>query len=270
MSSAVSSALPLTLWSTDTALQIFSHLTPTELGLCCQVNSEWRRLASDNWIWRERGRELFGHYLNVPKIKDFLKEYHSQQLRSNDEIVARIQDFTTRVSLGHNGRFRCIIGAGRGHRFISVEIKGDRAELDPMTGTPQDLQDNAREFDIKDTAYASHALGRGDLLNPNPIETREIGGWSKQLGKHDQIWDYTRKPFRVVLRSPLPLKSETDLQTCYHFHNLKHPTQMQQKIAHVLQNKVVALSAQNNRELNKRIAAVGVSAILLLGFTMKL
>jgi len=172
MSSAAN--LPLIRLPDDPSLEIFSYLTPAELGCCCRVNSEWRRLANDNSAWREWGRQQFGQYLNVPNVKDFLREYHSQQLRSNDEIVARIQDFVTRVSMDHNGRFRCILGTGRGYRVISVEIKGDRTKLHPVLGTPQNCQDDVREFDIRDTAYASHVVGRGDLINPEPLETTWI------------------------------------------------------------------------------------------------
>lgn len=289
MSSAVvPSNLPLTRLPDDPSLEIFSYLSPAELGHCCQVNSEWRRLASDNSVWREWDRQQFGQYLNVPNVKDFLRECHSQQLGSNDEIVARIQDFATRVSMGYNGRFRCILGTGRGHRVISVEIKGDRTKLHPVFGTPHDCQNDVREFDIRDTAYASHVVGRGDLINPEPLETRWVAGpitqpthhatipgyraddWEKSLGSNEQRWTCTRGPFRVVLSFPTPLESETDFNTWMHFNSLEHPTQMHQKIANVLQRKVVSLNAQNDREQNKRILVVGAAAILLLSFVVRM
>lgn len=253
------------------SIEIFSYLTPADLGHCCELNSALRRLASDNRAWRESGRQRFGQYLNVPNVKDFLRACHLQQLRSNDEVVDRIRDFANRVSMGHNGRFRCILSTGRGHRVISVEIKGDRTKLHPVLGTPRELQDNVREFDIKDTAYASHVVGRCDLINPEPLDmTRWIGSWGGKLGMGEKIWDCTREPFHVVLRFPHPLESETDFNTWNHFSTLGHSTQMQQKIANILQRKVVSLNAQNDREQNKRILVIGAAAILLLSFVMRI
>lgn len=249
----------------DIYLQVFSHFTPAELALCSQVHPEWRRLASDNWVWREQGRKLFGQYLNVPNVKEFLREYHSQQLRSNDEIVARIQDFANRVSLGHNGRFRCIIGAGRGHRVISVEIKGDREKLHPVLGAPRAREDDVREFDVKDTAYALHIVGNGDLINPEPSELHH---WDKARGDHEQRYACTEGPFRAVLRIPTPLESETDFDTALYFKGLEHPTQMHQKIANILRRKVISLKAQNDRKPDKRMLVVGV-LILLLSFYLR-
>lgn len=295
MSSAVVPGnLPLTRLPDDLSLEIFSYLSPAALGLCCQVNSKWRRLASNNLVWREWGRQQFGQYLNVSNVKEFLRECHSQKLGSNDEIVTRIQDFANRISMGHNGRFRCIIGTGRDYRVISVEIKGDRTKLHPVFGAPQDRENDAREFDIKDTAY-SHQIGRGDLTDPEPLETRWVAGpitqttlhpsgervnsiipgyrtdgWDKLLGVKEQIWSYTQNPFCVVLRFPRLSRSNIDFDTWVHFNNLEHPTQMHQKIANILQRKVVSLNAQNDREQNKRIFVIGAAAILLLSFVMQM
>ena len=116
MSSAASRNLPVTRLPDDLSLQVFSCLTPAELGRCCEVNSEWDRLASDNRVWGKLGGKRFGEDLNVPNFKDFYREFYLQQVRGNDGIVARIQDFANRVPLGCNGRLRVICPGDRGHQ----------------------------------------------------------------------------------------------------------------------------------------------------------
>ncbi len=162
----------------------------------------------------------------------------------------------------------------RGHRVISIEIKGDRTKLHPVEGAPRDREDNIREFNIRDTAYASHIVREGDLINPEPIEGTWLGewrcdGWSKALENNEQTWSCTRGRCHVVLRIPTPLQSEINFNRWLFLNNLEHPTQMHQKIANVLKRKVDSLHSQDDREQNKRVLVV-VFAILLLSFVRQM
>jgi|GEM_PF-5391097 len=271
MSSAISENFSFTSLSDELLLKVFSYLMPSQVALCCRVNSTWRQLASDNMLWRERGRELFGQYLAVPNVHAFLGEFHSQQLRSNDEIVERIQAFANRVSLGQNGSFRCIIaGAGQGYRTISVEIKGGRTRAPRVSGAPQDREDNVREFDIQDTWHVSHAVGRSDLLNPEP---EDPGIWygSRQLPMrlNDLALKYENGPFSAVVRFTNPLQNEMDFHTWQHFTSLENATQMQQKVNTIIARKISSLSVRNHSEQGQRILVIASSATLLFSLVLR-
>lgn len=226
----------------------------------------------------EQDRQLFCPDSKTLKVKNLVRESLPQPLESNDEIVARIQAFANKVSLHHNGRFICNVGTGRGHKVITVEIKGDRTELGPVFKIPQDREDDPRKFDIRDTAYASHVLGKGDLIDPEPLKrfwvkgptTRTISyrsgetityvspegyradAWMKQLGLLEHRWDLTREPFHAMVRISREdveeEEEETGRDTWFDSESIEHPTQIHQKIANILERKIISLKAQNRRE----------------------
>src|SRR5690349_15693202 len=77
-------------------IETFSYLKKPELASCCQISRNWRKLASTDRLWKEIGKHMFEGSLNVPNIKEFLREFVSQEMSSNEEIMDRLEAFFNR------------------------------------------------------------------------------------------------------------------------------------------------------------------------------
>ena len=252
---------PVKVLPEETSFQIFSYLEKPDLASCCQVNKGWRRLASDNELWATIARQMFkGEALNVPNIKAFLQKLESQKLKSNEEIIDRLQAFIDRISLGQNARFRCLVSTGSGYQAISVEFKATKDKIAKISNTLTACEDNLTDLDFKDDCIAINGIGNGSLVAPQPPEYQpKSQSLSKQLAMRERIIVCTipiNGPFQAVLRFPeLP---HTDLE---------HQTDMEHNITHMVQVKLDKLASQLSRKnsiiYTTAAVVVALSAYLL-------
>ena len=87
----------------EMSFQIFSDLNINDLASACQVNKEWRRMASDNCLWKP-----FFSTITIPaneNIKEWLAEH---AVKSRDEILQKVKKFASDVSLSKRGFFNCL------------------------------------------------------------------------------------------------------------------------------------------------------------------
>lgn len=95
---------PLSYLPEETSLQVLSHLDEQSLGRCCQVSRTWRRIASDDSLWRHAAQEIN----TIPQgvnIKSYLDKH---AVKSYDQVVRLIQEFVNRVPLNQKGEFTCV------------------------------------------------------------------------------------------------------------------------------------------------------------------
>ncbi len=84
-------------------LAIFSYLGAQDLGRCCQVCKEWRKLASDGTLWKRLfPGKVFPSGVNA---KEFINRH---TVISKDEVVEHIQEFINIIPLHKKGIFTCL------------------------------------------------------------------------------------------------------------------------------------------------------------------
>lgn len=244
-------------------LDIFSWLEKTELGKCCRVSKKWQRIISDNALWIEVAKQKFGGKVpSAPNLKSFLQQYEAQMLKSNEEILDRFQAFANRISLGQNGRFRCIISTGSQYGCISVEIKGSQEELNHNTHLLS-LCYHSPDFDLKDDCIALNGIGNGSLAGPQQPDYRPTS-YSCQSGccMQERVSITTipaRGPFQAVLRFPIH----------YNIAGVTHAfadsPELECGITNIIGIKLDALESQASRQNAVMYTTAGVAAALGAG-----
>lgn len=246
----------------EVSLQIFSYLEKSDLASCCEVNKGWRRLASDNELWAPIARQMFnGEDLKVPNIKASLQVFESKKLKSNEEILDRLQAFINRISLDNNARFRCIITTGSRYQAISVEFKGTQDEIAPQM-LPANTN-NLTDFNFKDDCIATNGIGDGSLVAYQPPEhlpkacrTYTLFG----IREHIHVFTPNDGPFQAVLRFPDP-----------HMIGLEHQTDMEHRIMNMVQVKLDKLAGQVSRKNSiMYTTAIGVGVVALGAYFLNL
>lgn len=141
----------------EALLAIFKHLRRQDVGACARVDKNWKRMSEDNEVWRSVAQKEFLHTTPLSldlNIKELIYRFHLSNARTNDEIIDKFQRFLDRYSLDQNCRFRCILGAGRGAKHITVTIKC--------------LKSLTKQIDHKEDCRCTHGIGDGSLVKYNP------------------------------------------------------------------------------------------------------
>lgn len=94
-------------------------------------------------------------------VQELLRLSYSQKIRSNDDLIERIQQFFNRCSIGQDCRFQCILKAGSGYEHLTIEI-GSANRRDPNRRSMPFL--NSREIDIREDYYFVGKLGDCNLI----------------------------------------------------------------------------------------------------------
>lgn len=195
---------------------ILSFLKPFDLAQCCQVNSEWNRLASHDDIWLEIAKKIFINGANLhPKTKARIKAWDSHHLKSHEEILDRIQSFLDKISLGQNARFKCIAQAENGLQTISIEIKGDKKSPD------FDYYQDQLNFDFTEDYVFVNDFNNGFLLEKTP-DTSSFDQPLRTATEITQIIDNFDGGFFFKAKIIFPiLKSENQILEQEMFYRIK-------------------------------------------------
>jgi hypothetical protein len=89
--------------SRDIAFEIFKYCDAQTLGQCCKVNNDWKKIASDERLWKKILPEL-----EIPQgmtIKQFID---SRGVKSKDEVAQRAQEFFDKIQRNQKGIFVCL------------------------------------------------------------------------------------------------------------------------------------------------------------------
>ena len=111
---------PLVYLPKECCFKIFSYLNLQELGRCSQVNESWRRMATDNHLWKK-----YFPVITIPfdvdfkvNIDTYVQKYFERHLiiKSKKELEKQIQKFVSRVSLKKMGTFTAIPAGVLNHK----------------------------------------------------------------------------------------------------------------------------------------------------------
>lgn len=223
---------PVSRLPTEISLNSFFYLNKSDLVSCCQVSKGWRTLADDNQLWKAIAyrtlKDLLPEDISQQCSKAFIKEWEARKLKSNEEIIACLQAFVDRISLGQNARFRCVISTGSQYQIISAQISAGNIDrtLD-IHGTPRYLT----HFDFSGDYFGKN-IGNGSLLRPQrPPQLAASGAVANETIEGQRVTVYVLRsfqvPFQAILRFP-------DLPPL----NSHHRIDMQDRIMNILACKI--------------------------------
>lgn len=167
MSFDLISALP-----TEQQMTIFSaYLNPRDRAQCAVSCSKWNAIVEHPDLWRQIAATIFTMGpLKEGGEKDIVKHHFTQRIRSNDELVQRIEEFLNKIQFLQTGRFRGFFGQGKGLQTVSIEVASRKIALESgymmlLSGKPE-WEMNQRRFDIEDEYYSLQKIPNGDLEKP--------------------------------------------------------------------------------------------------------
>ena len=179
MASPLSTLDPVYYLPETVSSQIFSCLNPDDLCRCACVCRQWRRVTEYDVVWREVAARILGLDLPPRNVKLLFKEIAGQQVRSDDELLERVQAFVDRVQLGQKGSFRCVFPNTCNCRVLEMELKkpdGDSGEYDVREDCfgrkeigvdPTILATEYIPFSFSRLKYAEGAYGKMQWLKLN-------------------------------------------------------------------------------------------------------
>lgn len=157
---------------TDLQVRIFSsYLDKTDLPACSLTCSSWNMIVNHPDLWKEISAKLFTMgILKVTNEKEFIKKHFTQMIKSNDQLVQRVEDFLKKIQLGQTARFRGFFGVGEGHQTVFIEV----APREMSIGRGYALQlsgkleweVNQHRFDVEDEYNSSTRILDGALTTP--------------------------------------------------------------------------------------------------------
>lgn len=249
---------PISILRREELLSIFSHLEKTDLGSCLGVCKLWNELGNDNRLWLLLVSRIFmGDNLNALNCKEILREYESKQLRSEKEILDRLQTFINKISRGQNGRFRCIINSEGKEYTLSIIIKGD---MHCAEDGSLDLEyvSKITNFDLKEDYFAQ--INLNNLPCYGDFRRKISEGFSSRTFKNnnDIVTIFTTPsescPFQIQLRFPV-----TTINADYN--NQFRKTLMESKIIKLLDIRLHSLyNQQLERDLVFYFFGLGICA----------
>ena len=152
----------------EISIEIFDLLALQDLGRCAQVSKDWNKLVNDETLWKKIALKIAGTLPNDPPMEPYieaLKKFVCQRLRSNDEILKRIETFISKVAIGQSARFTCI--SQKENMEISVIVK---AKENDQIDDPNYFRSTELELDLDYTekCFAINGFGDGSLITPQP------------------------------------------------------------------------------------------------------
>jgi hypothetical protein len=246
---------------TEVSCQIFSNLSPSDLGRCCQVNSTWRNVASSDDVWRETAiwkqtleEEPSAIFVPGNTIKAKIQSIESTTLRSNVEIIKRIQEFVGMIPFGQNARFICYIRENHDSYVLtplSIEIIGN--------------PENRTVFDFEEETFAVNGLD-GLLPNFRLSAPHNEFNWtiSKQRKRNRRMTQVQVCQQRSSACSFYGTIRFVDLSNS----GVTYTTDMEAAITNIVEEKLAEIMTQHNWRNYARvgitIAGVGLLAYALL------
>jgi hypothetical protein len=164
---------PITYFPYEISLRILSELPLQVLGRCCLVSWAWNGAASDNTLWKR----LF-HNVDVPPevhCKEYLRKHG---VKSEEEILERIQLLVNQVTVNKKGIFTCLFPFDPGCK-IRVELAWDssRSKDKPVETTCIFIQ---KILSDKDPETLSSSKSPKDLI-PILRQAPEIFSFSNHI-----------------------------------------------------------------------------------------
>lgn len=142
------------------------------LGRCAQVCKNWNAVSSSNFmIWGNIIKRFFlpSSLDRNANFKEIMRVMDAATLKSNDALVARVQQLLDRVQSGESCQFRCVIQTSKYPKRHFDEIRFE-IESNVFTGI----------YDVKDQCILS-TIGDGSLTQ-GPVSNQGYIRWTFKMG----------------------------------------------------------------------------------------
>ena len=151
-------------------VEIFDLLDMQDLCRCTRVCKDWNKFLNDETLWKKIALKITGAIPNELNIKAFVKKFVCQRLRSNEEILKRIEAFFSEVPIGQNAKLTCISQKDKKNMQLSVSIT---AKENDDSNDPDFFQSTkfTENLDCKEECYAINGLENGSLTTKPPRHT---------------------------------------------------------------------------------------------------
>lgn len=241
--------------SYDTRLNVLSFLNPSDFAQCSQTHSRWKIFIEDSEIWKELAKRIFSYgTLNVPTVKSFFKEFIPQNVKSNEKIVQKIQDFLSQVKAGQQAKFCCFLGRGSQYQTISIQILPRIKRFDAdgyVRESFLDGEENHLGFDLVKNCFSLHPSD-GNLLigsSPDPVLRNNNFVFVHTVLRYDSVAVFSMDSHKIWVRLPWQL----------------HSSNLFKKINNLIKAKIDHLESEEKYKRKRNLCAkISIIGLLLL------
>ena len=172
-------------------------------------------------------------------VKLLFRGITEQQVKSDDELLERVQAFVDRVQLGQNGSFRCLFPMGNRCLLLGVEIKG-------KVDGPILSQETSVSFDsyIREDCLGSEEIGSRALASAAVLPSRLYYGMTGGGSETDRhLTTFLQKNrFEGIIRLYHPLSLTAP-----------HLSEMRNRVTQIVKERVFQLNEEYLYEEGKNL-----------------